>query len=482
MAESGLNCVVTLPPNALTARGLSTPWTVTGCDQTVNPTFAECTIVNTATGALSVYSPLLVNQGSVVGKNFIPPVRPVLPTQHVIGCWFGTNGQTTTLADRNKGADLIKAKCSNGGVDGSIFGQFAACNGAAFFKAARTISDNKIPALGIGKNGKPCYTTRSFQIIDMDPSDNVVTTYLIDANNKLAQKTTRNVAAMPGAQEITNGSDNLLLDAAYRPALGCAPFAVTNLADLAGPKVGSLAINELQAAKLQGKVQALIPPTDPFVVVNAKPNLAKQNAYRLQVNQPPATGTLAETKFFCQNMLDITGAGYITDLKFLVGKGSPDPANGIDLFTLLGLVLDAIMSFKLWMPTGRFYLDPPPITANRVKMIVDGDAAMVASSLTFQSKALQNLLKANGGPTKEARLPAVPVVKPTKAVKKAKATKAKAMKKAAFASSPPPSGQNFAITEAAQTDFAISQAAPTGASTEIQTTQATSTPPSTSTS
>ncbi|KAI9346128.1 hypothetical protein BDR26DRAFT_916576 [Obelidium mucronatum] len=427
MAASGVNCVVTLPVNALSARGLATPWTVTGCDQTTTPTFAECTIVDTTTGALSVYSPLLVNKGAKAGVNFIPPVQPILPAKNVIGCWFGTNGMTTTLADRNRGRDLIAAKCSNGGLDGSIVGQFAACNGAAFFKAATpTIVQNQIPLLMMGKNGKPCYTTRSFQIIDMDPSDNVVTTYLMDPKTKkVAQKTVRNVAAMRGAQEISNGSDNLLLDAAYRPALGCAPFVVKNLADPNGPKVGSLAINELQAAKLQGKVQALVPPTDPFVIVNAKPNLAKQNAYRIQVNQPPATGSAAETRSFCQNMLDITAAGYITDLKFLIGQTSPDPANGIDLFTFLGQRFEAS-----WMGLGRNKVIPvfdangrplkgSPITANRVPMQLDGDQAMVAKSLTFQSAALQKLLKANGGPTKEALLPPPRVVKKVKKVKNA---------------------------------------------------------------
>ncbi|KAI9346127.1 hypothetical protein BDR26DRAFT_1005310 [Obelidium mucronatum] len=393
------NCVVTLPPNALTAVGLSTPWTVTGCDQTSTPTFAECTIVNSATGALYVYSPLLVNRGAQAGTNFIPPAVPILPPNAVVGCWFGTNGMTTTLADNNKGADLIAANCANGGVDGSIFGQFAACNAVKFFKAATPVV--KVPPLGMGNNGKPCYTTRSFQIIDMDPSDNVVTTYLMDAAKKLAQKTKANIAALPGAQDVTNGSDNLLLDAAYRPALGCAPYTAPNLADLNGSPVGSLALNELQAASLEGNIQALIPPTDPFVVVNNQPNLAKQNMYRKLVNQQPATGTPAETKSFCQNMLDLTASGYITDIKFLIGQGTPDAANGKDLFTFLGqrfenswMGLTCNTVIPLVGVNGQ-PLTTSPITANR-------DAAGVTQSLTFNTPALISLLMNNGGPTAEA--------------------------------------------------------------------------------
>ncbi|KAI8616974.1 hypothetical protein BC830DRAFT_1255020 [Chytriomyces sp. MP71] len=342
-AAPALNCVVTLPPNALTAKGLSTPWTVTGCDQTANPTctklrFAECTVVDPATGALGVYSPLLVNQGAVAGKDFIAPVVPQLPANAVVGCWFGTNGATTALTDANNGADVKAANCI--GIQGqTTFGQFAACNAQNFFATANTKA--QIPPLGMGKNGQPCYTTRSFEVIDMDPSDNVVTTYS-QAGKVLAQKTAANVAQlqkMAGTTptDVTNGSDSLLLDGALRPASGCADVTAANLADPTGPQVGSLSLNELQANALQTKNPALVPPTDPFVLdANGTPNLAKQNMYRAAVNQPPATGTPAETMAFCQNMLSITAPSYITTSQFLLGQNTPDPANGIDLFTFMG--------------------------------------------------------------------------------------------------------------------------------------------------
>ncbi|KAI9346121.1 hypothetical protein BDR26DRAFT_916574 [Obelidium mucronatum] len=418
---AALNCVVTLPPNALSVKGLSTPWTVTGCDQTVNPRFAECTIVDLATGALSVYSPLLVNKGAKPGVNFIPPTVPTLPAKSAIGCWFGTNGMTTALTDNNNGADVRAANCI--GINGrAIFGQFAACNAKQFFAAANPIV--QIPPLATGNNGLPCYTTRSFQIIDMDPSDNVVTSYLMGgANNKLAQKTVKNKVALKGAQEITNGSDNLLLDASYRPAIGCSPFTARNLADPTGPFVGSLALNEFQAKKLQGKVQALIPPTDPFVQINGAPNINKQNMYRAAVNQPPATGSAAETLAFCQGMLNITAPGFITDIKFLVGQTSPDPANGKDLFTFLGQRFEASWTgltcntvIPLVGANGKSIQSP--ITANR-------NAAGVTQSLTFNTPALIALLKKNGGPTAEAQ-----VLAPAPAAKK---VKAKAAKKAGVA-------------------------------------------------
>ncbi|KAI8616977.1 hypothetical protein BC830DRAFT_1227921 [Chytriomyces sp. MP71] len=389
---AALACLVSLPPNALTATGLSTPWTVTGCDQTVNPTFAECVIVDAMTGTLSVYSPLLVNKGAVVGVNFLAPTVPTLPTNSVVGCWFGTNGATTTLTDNNNGADVKAANCI--GVLGQMqFGQFAACNAVNFFTTANQVA--MVPPLATGLNGLPCYTTRSFQIIDMDPSDNVVTAYTM-AGAVIAQKTAANIAklqAMTGATpaDVTNGSDNLLLDAAYRPALGCQPFTAPNLADPAGPPVGALGLNELQAAVTQMN-QALIPPTDPFVVdLNngaLAVNLMKQNTYRVNVNQPPGMGTGVETMAFCQNMLDVTAMGYIMDIQFLIGKGTPDAANGIDLFTFLGqrfqnswkgLTCNALIT--LTSPTGGMALEP--ITANR-----NGNGVTV--SLTFNTMALVN--------------------------------------------------------------------------------------------
>ncbi|KAI8617633.1 hypothetical protein BC830DRAFT_1062270, partial [Chytriomyces sp. MP71] len=334
-----MDCTVTLPKNALSAAGLSSLWIVDGCDQVANPTFAECTIVDPVTGHLGVYSPLLVNAADK--DKVVNPTVPQLPPNAVIGCWFGTNGATTTLKDTDNGATLQQANCVNGGPDGSIFGQFAACNAVQFFKTANPIAN--IPPLGFGFNGVPCYTTRSFQLIDMDPSDNVVTKYLVDKEKrKFAQATLENRKKFQqetgmNATELNNGSDNLLLDALYRPAVGCPPFTTTNLADPTGPPTGSLALNELQANRYQPANPAVIPPLDPMVVIDANHNTAKQSAYRVSVNQLPSIVDAAtETSNFCLGMLTITAPALITDMKFTKGGRSPDPTVAIDLFTFLG--------------------------------------------------------------------------------------------------------------------------------------------------
>ncbi|KAI9324880.1 hypothetical protein DFJ73DRAFT_914741, partial [Zopfochytrium polystomum] len=369
-------CVVTLAKNPLTATGLSTPWIVSGqgCLQTAAgmPTFAECAVVDPAANTVAIYSPLLINQG----QKFIPPTVPTIPAGATVACWFGTNGATTTLKDTTNGADLKNANCVNGLTANNIFGQFAACNGVNFFAAANG-ANLAIPPLGTGNNGKPCYTTRSFEAIDMDPSDNMVTTYLVNANNMIGQKTVANAKTL--TTELNNGSDNLLVDAFLRPALGCTAFTAPNLADPNGPPVGAVALNELQAAKLQAAPLALVPPNDPMVLNNAAMSQQKLNLYRGEVNQPPGAGNAAEATSFCQNMLSVTGPSIITDSQFTKVFTTPDPANGNNLFTFLVQRYQASwMGLNCMNLVKVQYLNPAlttPIIANR-----DGNGVCVPAS------------------------------------------------------------------------------------------------------
>ncbi|KAJ3344363.1 hypothetical protein HDU93_000153 [Gonapodya sp. JEL0774] len=388
--------------------------------------FAECTIVDPATGAVSVYSPLLAN----AGQKTVAPTVPTLPANAVVGCWFGTNGMTTTLKDKNNGADLKAANCVNGNpnIKGDIFGQFAACNAAQFFAAANQ-ANPAIPALGTGKNGKPCYTTRSFETVDMDQSDNVITTYSTNkAGTTIGQKTAANSKTL--TVDINNGSDNLLLDLFLRPVLGCTAFTAPNLA-APGTQVGSLALNELQAAATQAAPAALVPPVDPMVTVNAKPNAGKQTAYRAAVNMGPGAANTAESTAYCQNYLNINAASIITDAKFTMGFTTPDAANGKDLYTFLGQRFQASWAGMTCMNLVKVqYLNAKvqsPIIANR-----DGNG--VTQSLTFNTAALVALAKANGVPNGVAVAAATTKAKAggqaAAATTKAKAAKTKKAAKA----------------------------------------------------
>lgn len=105
---------------------------MTGCNQlefSNQGSFVEAAILDPATGNLSIYNPLVINQDqNVEGVDFLTPVVPTLPENAVVGIFFGSNGLTLSLAGDTNG-------CVNG--DGnSIFGQFAYCNTPAFFTAA----------------------------------------------------------------------------------------------------------------------------------------------------------------------------------------------------------------------------------------------------------------------------------------------------------------------------------------------------------
>lgn len=122
------NCVLSVPADPLTAVGLATPYTVTGCDQrnfAAEGSFVEAAIFDPATNTIAIYHPLVVNEGDVAGTNYVIPVTPTVPSGATVGIWFGTNGMTLTLAGSGAG------QCVNG-FDGTIFGQFAYCNGQAF--------------------------------------------------------------------------------------------------------------------------------------------------------------------------------------------------------------------------------------------------------------------------------------------------------------------------------------------------------------
>jgi len=126
------NCVLSVPADPLSAAGLATPYTVTGCNQRnfgAEASFVEAAIFDPTTNSISIFHPLVVNAGDVAGTNYITPVTPTLPAGAIVGIWFGTNAMTLTLA--GSGA----AQCVNG-FEGSIFGQFAYCNGDNFMQVS----------------------------------------------------------------------------------------------------------------------------------------------------------------------------------------------------------------------------------------------------------------------------------------------------------------------------------------------------------
>ena len=141
------------------------------------------------------------------------------------------------------GWPLHARSCVNGTPD-SPFGQFAYCNAPAVFSAAkRAVSAGQlnIPAAGTATKagGQACPAgTRDFRIVDMDQSDNVVTTYLLIGGKILAQNTPANSAANKDAEELTNGSDNALVNDILQPIMGCSTLQAPSLTAPNGVSAG----------------------------------------------------------------------------------------------------------------------------------------------------------------------------------------------------------------------------------------------------
>jgi hypothetical protein len=384
------NCTIIVPTNALSAEGLATPYQLTATDpnagdcheaNSAQSAFVQAAVIDPASGQISVYNPLVVDQGATPA---MPPVVPTLPPNAIVALWFGYNGDTLTL----QGGDgvLAGANCING-PPGSNFGQYAYCNAPAFFKAAHRAlrrGQISIPALGTAVDGRPCPTVRDFFVVDQDQSDNLPVSYLITSTG-MAQKTQANIAQFPDATSLGNPSDNRLVDVALDGALGCTPWKVPDLAD-PGQMVPALPLNELQARALQASPVALVPLGDPMTLNNGAANLAKTDLYRQGVDQPQAAfASQADTARYCRNMLRIAPPRMLQDQSFLMPdpthptRGlSPDPAVADSLYTFMGQRF--VASYQILDCQGLLNIPDP------VSVTVDGNG--VTTAVTIDSSSL----------------------------------------------------------------------------------------------
>ncbi len=344
------DCTLTVPIAPLTAAGLATPYELAATDPAKGPchelnadqsAFVQAAILDPATGKISIYNPLVIDEGTVPA---VPPLVPVLPINGVVGIWFGYNGDNLTL--RPAVGALADYSCVNG-VPGSVFGQYAYCNAPAFFAAAHVAINagkSTVPQLGTARDGRPCPSARDFMVIDQDPSDNVTTTYLATAQGLVAQNTQQNRMLFafagyrilfPEARVFANPSDERLIDVFIDPALGCAPMTAPDLAD-GGSLVPALPLNELQAGAHQSSPVALVPLLDPMVLVDGNVSLPKLNAYRIGVDQPQVRTTAeADPVSYCANLRNIAPTRLFQDRPYLRAFRSPSPAEANSLFTFM---------------------------------------------------------------------------------------------------------------------------------------------------
>jgi hypothetical protein len=323
------NCTLRVPADPTSAAGLATPYQLSATDRRAGPchetsvdqaAFVEAAILDPATGAVSIYHPVVVDAGAAPA---VAPVPVTVPSGAVVGVWFGYNGDVLTLS--GPGA----RSCVNG-LPGSPFGQFAYCNAPAFFTAANdAIAAGKltVPPLGTGRDGLPCPTSRDFVVVDQDQSDNLATVYRV-VKGRIAQDT----AAARRGKALSNGSDEALLARSIDPALGCTPFQAPDLTN-GGALTSALALNELSAAAHQAAPMALTPISDPMTQVDGRTSTRKTNLYRAGVGQPPLPAG-QDPQAYCANVRDIASARLERDAALL--QRAPSPAvDSANLFQFL---------------------------------------------------------------------------------------------------------------------------------------------------
>src|SRR5260370_19655459 len=192
VSSNNVNCDIIVPANPLSARGLATPYQLTGpagttaaasgCTMTNSANlgaFVQATILNPRTGALTVYNPLVVTQGTTPA---VAPTVPTLPPNAIVTIDFGFNGTDLFQVGATANA-LQQGNCINGQM-GSVFGQVSFCNGTNFFRAALRLMREGMLALPSAPtttkivptptpppthNTPP--TTRNFDMVYQDPSD-----------------------------------------------------------------------------------------------------------------------------------------------------------------------------------------------------------------------------------------------------------------------------------------------------------------------
>ena len=329
---ANVNCDIIVPANPLSATGLATPYQLTGtggmtpeqsgCTMTNAANlgaFVQATILNTRTGQVSVYDPLVITQGTTPA---VAPTVPVLPRHYVATIDFGFNGTDLIQVGATRHA-LAQGNCVNG-TAGSIFGQLSFCNGISFFNVAHQMeaqgrlfvpsegrSNKIIPTGGRLGTGRACPVTHNFDMVDQDPSDNVTTEYLLNpATGQTAQDTTANAGNIVGSTLLLNGSDNTLLDLFMDPVLGCTPFQAPDLANNNQP-TSSQALDELLAEKNGNTpgIAALVPENDEMTLDGqGQFDAAKTNLYRAEVGQTPinwSDNRFSSPAMYCQNMVNI---------------------------------------------------------------------------------------------------------------------------------------------------------------------------------
>jgi hypothetical protein len=313
------SCGIIVPADPLSARGLSTPYQLTGPSRTsaaaagctlsasvARAGLVRATILDPATGAVAVYTPAVVTKGAAPAA---APVAPDLPPGAVVTIDFGSAAMDLTPVGATAGA-LAQGHCASGPSPAS--GTVSSCNGAAFFTAALPLLRTgrlRVPSAGTSANmvatgggigtGRDCPNVRNFEVAGPD-------------------------------QDVS-----VLVDGFLDPAFGCQPFTAPDLARGNVPAT-SLALDELLAARHQPKAAALVPANELARDASGRLDPARTNAYRAELGQPPISARndrYDSPAAYCQNMVNIQSPFLAANQDVLAA--APAPAASSTLLTYL---------------------------------------------------------------------------------------------------------------------------------------------------
>jgi len=364
--KSNTTCDIIVPANPLSAQGLATPYQLTGpngmtpaqsgCEMSNGAklgAFVQATILDPATGALSVYEPLVITRGT---RPDTPDLRldpPALPAGAVVTIDFGFNGTKLVQVGATP-ATLAAAHCVDDQA-GSAPGPASSCNGSNFFSAVRQAerkgvlkvpspgtSNAIVPSGGARGTGRSCPVISNFEVAGLDPGEGVTTSYLLNPlTGQTAQDNQTYLGYVAGATLLQHNSADSVLDRYVDPILGCRPFEAPEESNASVPTF-SEALDEIAADAYQPKSAALAKPSDPAM--------------------------------YCQNLTDIQTPFLAANAKLLATSQSPVAATAGNLLTFLANNLS--VSFTS-LGCQRFHLTNP-VTLKR-------DRAGVAITATFDT-------------------------------------------------------------------------------------------------
>lgn len=346
------DCILEVPNDPLKT-GLFKPWYVSTspCSQTIaeSAVFVEATILDTDTGNIYVYNPLVIDKGT---KPAIDPIITELPVNNVVIINIGANSDSVKLVSDSSGFGICYSSPSSShknslacghcvnGIPNSIFGQVAYCNAINFFNKLNELKTRGIiviPPIGVTVLGDPCPTVRSFVVVDQDQSDNVLTEYILTSDMKVAQDYPDNRNILNVTKIIKNGSDNRLLSNFIAKAIGCETFSAPDIF-LPSIRKYSMTLNEIQAGLLDvnDPTVALTPSIDPMCLVDGVQSLEKTNAYRLGLNQPILKALNQQDNInYCNSLVNIAVPFFIKYQTQFSNFNSPDINIGDNLLNFL---------------------------------------------------------------------------------------------------------------------------------------------------